>query len=428
MTAESPAMDAAPAPPRGLRGHADFARLWTAKIVSDFGSQLGALALTALLTLGASPAEMGALAAAGGLPVLAGGLVAGVWVDRLRRRPLLIAADTGRLLLLASVPLAWAFGALTMVQLYVVAAAAGTLTVLFDVADPAYLPTLVPRDLLIVANSRLAAGTEIAEITAPGAGGALAQALGAPIAVAIDALTFGVSALAIGLIRTPEPPPAPAAGPTSVGAEIRAGLRVVFADPALRALAAARATASFSGNFIGALYAIYLIRDLGLPPVVMGLSIGMGGVGAIGGTFVADRLARRFGLGPALIGSQVWSAVIALSVPLAGGAPGPWAAAAILFAGQLLGDVGWQINAIADVTLRQTLVPPALLGRANASLHVTAAGLAPIGALVAGVLAEAIGVRGTLWIAVAGLLVAPLWLIASPLRGLREAPPPPDAG
>ena len=160
----------------------------------------------------------------------------------------------------------------------------------------------------------------------------------------------------------------------------------------------------------------------------MGLSIGMGGVGAIAGTFAADRLARRFGLGPTLIGSQVWSAVIALSVPLAGGAPGPWAAAAILFAGQLLGDVGWQINAIADVTLRQTLVPPALLGRANASLHVTAAGLAPIGALVAGVLATAIGVQGTLWIAVAGLLVAPLWLIASPLRGLREAPPPPQGG
>jgi predicted MFS family arabinose efflux permease len=399
----------------------DFVKLWTAKIVSDFGSQLGALGLTALLVLNASPGQMGLLAAVGGAPVLLLGLFAGVWVDRLPRRPLLMAADLGRAALLISVPVAWALGLLHMEQLYLVAALTGGLGVLFDVADPSYLPTLVAREQLVEGNSKLAAATEVAEITSPGAGGAIAQTLGAPIAVVIDSLSFVVSAVSIGLIRTPEPPPRPAAEHAPVFQEIRAGLAFVFRHPVLRALAGNTALWTFAGNFIGALYSLYVIRELGLPPVVMGFSIGAGGVGAIAGTVLAAPLIRRFGVGRTLIGAQVFAATVQLGLPLIGG--GPILATVFLLTVQVVGDIGWQVLSISEVSLRQAIIPERLLGRANASMHVLAQGLGPLGALAAGVLGEVIGVRGTLWLAVGGLLLAPLPLIFSPIRHLREAPP-----
>src|SRR5689334_16145822 len=220
---------------KGLWQHPDFVKLWTAQTISQFGSGIGgtALELTAVLVLAATPAEMGLLGAIGSAPVLVIGLLAGVWVDRLRRRPILMAADIGRALLLLSIPLAFVFGVLHIVQLYVVAALVGVLTVFFDVADQSLLPTLVHRDQLVEANSKLGTSSSLAEIGGPALGGVLVQVLKAPFAIVIDAVSFLLSALALSLIRKVEPAPVPEEH-SSVRRDVQEGLRVVLGNPVLR--------------------------------------------------------------------------------------------------------------------------------------------------------------------------------------------------
>jgi MFS family permease len=297
------------APPRGLWASPDFVKLWSGQTISELGSRITreGLPLTAVLVLHATTVQMGLLTALGGASTLVFGLIAGVWVDRLRRRPILIAADLGRALLLASIPLAALAGVLQMGQLYTVAALAGVLTVFFDVAYQSYLPALVARDQILEGNSKLALSASIAEIAGPGLTGILVQAITAPIAILFDALSFLVSALSVGLIRKPEPPPA-ARAPEHLVAETLAGLRFIFGHPVLRPLGLRWATTFLSMGFLGPLYVLYAIQILHLKPAMLGVVIAMGGVGAMVGSVLAPRLVRRFGLGPAPAAVGPWHA------------------------------------------------------------------------------------------------------------------------
>ena len=411
---------------KGLWQHPDFMKLWTAQTISQFGSGIGgtALELTAVLVLAATPAEMGLLGAVGSAPVLVIGLLAGVWVDRLRRRPILMAADIGRALLLLSIPLAFVFGVLHIVQLYVVAALVGVLTVFFDVADQSLLPTLVHRDQLVEANSKLGTSSSLAEIGGPALGGVLVQVLKAPFAIVIDAVSFLLSALALSLIRKAEPAPAPEAH-ASIRRDVQEGLRVVLGNPVLRALAGSSGMFTFFGNFIGTMYTLYAVRELGVPPALVGSLIGLGGIGALLGALIASRVTRRFGLGHTLIGTLGFAGLISLMIPLAGGPP--LVAGTILGVNQLVSDVAIAVYLINDVSLRQAIIPERLLGRANASMHFLVGGAGPVGALVAGAVGEAFGPRLALVIGSFGIMAAVSWLVFSPVRRLQTTPEAPEA-
>jgi predicted MFS family arabinose efflux permease len=406
--------------PSGLWANSDFVKLWTGQTVSKFGTHItgAAMAATAVLVLQATPAQMGLLGAIGGLPVLLFSLLAGVWVDRLRRRPILIAADLGRAFILLSVPIAMLAGVLSMQQLYLVAGLVSVFTVFYSVADQSFLPAVVKKEQLVEANARIGSSDSLAEIAGPSLGGILVQWLSAPYAIFVDAGSYFFSAGCLEAIRTPEPAPERHEHP-NMWREMIAGLRTILNQPILRALMGTTATFNFFGNFIGTIYWLFLVRDLGLPPAVVGVSIGVGGVGALIGTLVAERITRRFGVGRALIGAlllgNVWSALLFL--PLAS-----WPVSivsGVIFTMQLLGDIFWPVYFINVISLRQTVIPANILGRASASLDFVGEGAAPIGALVGGALATVIGARWTWLVGAAGILAGSLWLILSPVRGLK---------
>jgi MFS family permease len=412
--------------PVPLRRSPDFLKLWLAQAASLLGSEVTAVAfpLTAVLTLRATPLEMGLLGAAQAAPYLLLGLVAGAWADRWRRRPLLVAADLGRALLLATVPLAALGGILTLAQLYAVAFLTGALTVVFEVAHGAYLPTLVARERLVAGNGTLEATRATAGVAGPGAGGWLVQGLGAPLAVVADALSFLVSALSLAAIRAPEPLPAAPARPARLLAEIGAGLRTVWRTPLLLAPAGSSALYSFFTALWETVYVLYLTEQLGVPPVGLGLIYAGGSAGALLGSAAAGGLTRRFGLGPVVVGAAVLSGAGVALIPLAGSAPGgaPAGQAGARF---LLG-LSDAVFVVATVSVRQAITPPRLQGRVNATVRFLGDGPAPLGALLGGVLGEALGLRPTLLVGALGGLLPVVWLWRSPLRRLREAPVPPN--
>jgi MFS family permease len=399
-----------------LRDNPDFLKLWTAQTISYFGSMFGALGLTALVFLDATPAEMGVLAMAQGLPVLMFALVAGVYIDRLPRRPVLIVADVGRFAVLLTVPVAAVLDILDMAQLYAVAFVVGVLELAFSLAYRSYLPALVSRDQLLTANARLAASESVAETGSPALGGFVVQAAGGPVAVLLDALTFLWSGALVAAIRKPEPPRSRES--RSVAAEAREGITAVRRSPILRALTGAKGTTSFFGNFIGALYGVFLINELGLSPLAMGITIGAGGLGSIFGAWLIEPLSRRIGFGLTMLISS--GGFYAWLIPLAGGPVE--LAFAIIVVSQLCGDPFWTMYEVGSVSLRQAVTSDEMLGRVSSTMHLVEAGLGPVGALTAGLLAEAIGVRETLAIAAAGFSSAALWILFSPIPRLKEPP------
>lgn len=405
----------------GVWANPDFVKLWAGQTVSKFGTHItgAAMAATAVMVLQATPVQMGLLSAFEGLPVLLFSLLAGVWVDRLRRKPILITADLARAVILLSIPVAALAGILHMGQLFLVAGLVGTFSVFYSVADQSFLPAVVKRDELVEANARIGSSDSLAEIAGPSLGGTLVQGLGAPYAIFVDAGTYLFSAASLGLIRTTELSPAPQEQP-NLGREIAIGLRTVARQPILRALMLTTATHRFFGNFIGAIYWLFLVRDLGLPPALVGVSISFGGAGALIGTLVAARVTRRFGVGYTLIGSLIivalWSGLLFLPLtrwPVS-------AASGVFFVMQLMGDIFWSIFFINVISLRQAVIPHDMLGRASASLDFVGEGASPVGALVGGLLATAIGARWTWLVGAAGILAGSAWLIFSPIRKLRR--------
>src|SRR3954453_4647600 len=287
----------------GLWRHPDFLKLWTGQTVSLGGSLVSrvALPLVAIITLDASPGEVALLRMADLLPGLAAGLFAGVWVDRLRRRPLMVWADAGRAVLLGSIPLAALAGWLWVEQVLLVVVAAGTLTALFEVAYHAYLPTLISREELVEGNSKLEASGAAVEVVSFGLAGWLVQVLTAPLAITPAAVSFVVSALCLGAIRKPEPPIDKPAAEQSTWQAMREGRGRVLRDPVLRALAGAQATLYVSIAVWLSMFLVFLARDLELEPVVYGLVFAIGGICALIGAALAERVERWLGLGLTLM-------------------------------------------------------------------------------------------------------------------------------
>jgi predicted MFS family arabinose efflux permease len=314
----------------------------------------------------------------------------------------------GRALLLSYVPLAAFFGILRVEHLYIVTGLVGILTVFFEVADQTFMPILVSRTHILEGNSKRQATAALAEICGPGLAGVLVQVFTAPLAICFDCCSFIFSAFCISLIKTEEPPPKANAEDQNVWREIREGLSVILANPVLRALTLSSATRSFFGNFLATLYVLYAIQIVGLNIAVLGVVIGLGGVGALLGSLVAAPLAQRFGLGKTMLGTNLLAGFIGFLMPLAGG-PLSWSILCLALP-QLLGDMSIQAYEINALSLRQRLVADDLLGRANATVGFLVDGVGPLGAILAGVLAENIGVRATVWVSVLGMFISVGWL------------------
>ena len=400
-----------------------FVRVWGAATVSIFGSLITriALPLVAILVLGSGALEVALIRSLDLGATLLFGLVAGAWVDRLRRRPVLIWADLGRAVLLGSIPVAFALGVLTYWHLLVVSGLAAILTTFFDSADNAYLPTIVERERLVDANSALAASGSAAEFMAFGISGFLVQILTAPIAIAIDAVTFLVSAVLLGSIKVEEAPPPPVEDRESVISEIRDGLRLVRHDPILRAFAGAQMSLAALWGIFGATWFLFVLNDLDLGPAVLGVIAGVGGFSSFIGAVIATRATRRFGIGSVAIAAMLLAAVGNAFIPLAP-AGLPLVAIACLVMQQLVADSAVTVYDVAEVSVRQSLVGDRALGRVSSTFHVAAVLAQLIATLAAGLLAEVIGLRATMWLAPLGGLLGAAILWFSPVRHLRTLP------
>src|SRR5215475_7263685 len=405
----------------GLWRHPDFLKLWAGQAISLFGSQITALALplTAVLTLQVTPAQMGTLRATHSASAVLAGLFAGVWADRLRRRPILIGTDLGFAVLAGSIPVAAFLGLLRIEQLYLVQFFSGILAIFSDVTHLAFLPSLAQRHQLVEANSKLQTTSSAATIAGPGLAGVLTQLITAPIAIIFHAISFLISALFIWLIREPEPPPKPAANRKSIRAEIGEGLRFVFGNPMLRPLLEAIAIHFLFNSLIYSVFILYVSRELKIESALVGAVFVALGLGLFTGALATERLTRRCGVGPTVIGASFTTAVAALLIPLADG-PIPVSAAMVAFA-MFLQAFGIQVNGINLVSLRQAMTPAQLQGRMNGAFRFMNSIAVTIGALLAGAFSEVIGLRATLVIGACGLFIPFLRLLLSPARNLQKA-------
>jgi MFS family permease len=394
----------------------DFVNLWVAQSVTQVGTQISMLAipLIAAITLDASPFAIGVLAAASQAPALVFSLVAGAWLDRIRRRPVLVAADLGRAALLALIPLAYALDFLSMGLLYVVAFAGGSLAVFFDVAYLSYLPALVKREQLIEANSKLEASNSAAQVVGPGLAGVLIGVFGAPFALVVDAISFLGSALLLRRIRTEEPVRVQEGPRVSIREEVQTGLRYVVENPVLRALAGCSAVTNFAGFMFLSVYVVFMVRELGLGSTAIGIVFATGGLGALVGAVLAGPVVQRFGSGATLIAGQIGFGTTGLLVPLA--LLVPQFALPLVVAAEFLQWLFLLIYSVNAISVRQRLAPDVVLGRVNATFVFLAKGMQPIGSVVGGLLGVLIGLPLTLVVGEIGMLLAVLWLIFSPLR------------
>ena len=404
--------------------HADFQKLWWGESISEFGSQVTFLALpsVAILQLHATAFQVGLIEALNflGFPTL--GLVAGVYADRLRRRPIMIACDLGRMLALGSIPVSFVLGSLSMPQLYLVAVITGIFTVFFDVAYQSYLPALIDRGDLIEGNSKLEVTRSAAQLLGPPAAGFLIQAFQAARAIAVDALSFLASAIAVLLIRKPEPEPRPTVEGAASGffAEMREGIAVVFRNRYLWRIAGCTATSNLGSNITMAVFLIFAYRTLHLSAGTVGVIFGVGSIGYLVGALSAQRSARLLGLGPVLAVSIVVGGLSWLVVPLAL----YLAPFVVLTVAILIGFSSGPIYNINQVSLRQAITPDRVQGRMNATMRTIVWGTIPIGAFLGGVLGTAIGIVETIVIGAVVSTLAVLWVGIGPVRRLREQPAP----
>ncbi|MFF1817606.1 MFS transporter [Kribbella sp. NPDC058245] len=386
-------------------------KLWLGQLVSTAGSSITtvALPLVAVLTLQASPLQMGLLSALTVLPHLVFGLPAGLVVDRVSLRRLLVSADVGRAVLLGSIPAAAAAGVLQMSQLYGVAVLAGVLSLLADTAALTLLPALVPRAELMRANSASLLTTNVATTTGPSVAGFLVQAVSAPFAILVDALSFVVSAVTMWLIREPERVAAPERTPV----RLSTGLRVLFADRVLGPLTLSATVGSLFGSMQGPLVVLYLVRELHWSPAYVGIAVTASGAAAVVGTLVATAWCNRVGIGRAYLSGQFLSVV--------SGAALATGLAPVIYLGQAVSGLGMALFGIPQRTLRQARIPSHHLGQATATWRTVVIGGQALGAALAGVLGTTVGLRPTLLLSSAGMLIGVLIAAFSPLRTLGRA-------
>lgn len=413
--------------PSGLNRQPDFLRLWAGQTISAFGTQVTILAIpiVAALTLAVSPFEFGVLGALEIVPVVLLSLPAGVWVDRLRRRPILIGADLGRAAALLSIPVAAAFDVLTIWQLYAVVVLSGALSILFEVAWQSHLPSLVGRSELVAANARLELTRTISQRLGPGLAGAVVALVTAPAAVIVDALSFVASALFVGSIRRPEPAviaakPDAGAPRSSMRADIAIGFRFVGGERVLRALALSIAAGYLFGTVADAILILYLVTERGFTAAEIGIAFTLGSIGVILGAFLAPRLTRRFGAGSVILVAGVGEAVSWLPVGLAPDAFLFTGLATTIAALSLFGAL-WNANAIS---LRQALTPERLRGRVTATMRFISWCTIPVGTLLGGWLGGVIGLHPTIMVGAVGSLVTFVPILLSPIPSIRVVPEP----
>ena len=412
-----------------LRGklwrHPDFLKLWAGESVSVFGSQVTVLAVptVAILILHAGPFQVGILSALEFLAFPTLGLVAGVYADRLRRRPIMIVCDIGRGLALGSIPVAFLLNLLTLEQLYFVALLTGIFTVFFDVSYQSYLPALVERPNLIEGNTKLEITRSTAQVAGPAVAGFLIQWIGGAKAVAVDALSFFLSAIALASIKKPEPEPQPstASGTSGFIPEMREGIEVVIRNPILWRIAACTATTNLGSNMVfGAVFLVFAYRQLHLSAGVVGVVFALSSVGALAGAFLAGWVARKLGIGPTLGVMVIVGGLALLATPIAlVGAP-----AVILATTGFIEGLTIPIYNINQVSLRQAITPDRVQGRMNATMRTIVWGTIPLGAFIGGILGTSIGLVQT--IALGGILstLAASWIFLGPVIRLREQPTP----
>ncbi len=402
-------------PRGGLWRHADFLRLWSAQTISQFGTQITLLGmpLAAILVLDASAFEVALLGVFDYLPFLLFALPAGVWVDRLRRKPILVLADVFRAALLASIPVAYLFDALTMWQLYAVGFLVGVGTVFFDVAYQSYLPSLVERDSLLEGNSKLEISRSAAQLAGPGLAGVLIGAITAPYAILLNAISFVGSAAFVFRIRRVEERPEPAEAP-SMRREIAEGLRYVLGHPLWRAIAATVALSNFFNMMVISIFLVYAVRDLGLSAQAIGLMLGLSNIGWVVGAVASSRISRRLPVGRTLVGAALLFGPAFILIPAAPQSqPIPFIVAGLMvvtFAGIVFNVTG--------LSFQQAVTPDRMLGRLNATRRFIVWGVIPLGSLTGGVLASVIGLRPTLWVGALAGSFSFLPLALSPVRSL----------
>jgi MFS family permease len=412
-----------PLVPPLLRENQPFRRYFAAQTISLLGDQITliALPLTAVLVLDANAAEMGYLLAAGLLPYLLFSLHAGAWVDRRGgRRHKMIAADVGRALIVVSVPLAYALDVLTIEQLFVTEFLVGSLAVVFSVGNPTLFISVVPRESYVVGQSLLNGTRALSFVAGPTIGGLLVQAVTAPVTLVLDACSYVFSALFLGSIAPEEPAPE---GATRGG--VVAGLRYIAGSPVMRSALAATATVNFFNFVFWALFVLYASRELDVPAGTLGLILGAGAIGGVIGSLVTGRISRRIGLGPAFAAGCILFPLPLVLVPLADGPR--WLIVLLLFLAEFWSGVGVMMVDINAGAIFAAIIPNRLRSRVSGAYSFVNYGVRPLGSLVGGALGSTIGLRPTLWIGAVGALAGVLWLLPSPIPGLRDLPEPEEA-
>lgn len=412
------------APRRSLIHHHDFRQLWMGDGVSQLGVQLVGLAMPILAVrlLDADEFQMGLLGTFEMLAFLLVGLPAGAWVDRWRKRRVVIAGDLIRGLVLLSLPVAWALDSLSMLQVYGVALVVGTATVFFDVAHQSYLPDLVPSDQIGDANAKIMATGEVARIAGPALGAVLIRLVGAPLTIAVTAVSMATSTLFVRRIRHVEEPP-PKADRRPLRTEVGEGLSFVLRQPLLRRIVLCTTLSNTAAAVSSVLLVLYVIRDLDLTEATLGLVFSVGSVGGLAAALTVTRVSRLIGEGRTIPAMALLTVPFAALTPLASQVP-PVPALALGAFGVSYGALGYNV---IQVSFRQRLCPKPLLGRMNASIRFIVWGSMPIGAFAGGLLGESLGVVPTLWLTVAGFLLAGLTVLFSPLSRMRDLPRELDA-
>ncbi|MFJ4849654.1 MFS transporter [Streptomyces sp. NPDC088733] len=424
-SASSAVSDSSRPVPSSLWRDGDFRRLWVGQTASQLGehASLVVLPLFAVLTLSADAGQLGVLRAVGQAPILLLSLFVGAWVDRWRTRTVMVLTDAGRTLALGAAAVAGFLGWLGLPALFVVAFAVGALSVLFDVAYQASLVGLVQRDQLLRGNSALEGSRSAAQIGGPALGGALVSLLSAPIAAASSALFFALSFLSIRRIRRTESIPEPSKRPPRVWRRIHEGLRFVVGETLLRTVCLASAAFQFSFAAMMTVYLLFLPRELHLSGTAVGLALAATGPGALLGSMLAARLPSRFGHGPVLVSAAVLGDGAFLCVPAMHGSSAITVLA--LLAVSFVFGTGGQLVNVTIMAVRQAVTPDGIQGRAAATITFTGMGLTPLGSLLGGLLAEEWGLRTSLLVTAAGMMLSPMLMAISPLARLGRALPEP---